>query len=183
MTKQELLDLGLTDEQAAGVLKLNGLAIEGLKQTNTQLQAELETEKKQGQTYQAQLKALGDEKPEDLKAHIEKLTQANETAAEEHQKALKELKITAAIDRALIGKVHDTDLVGKVLNREKLVFGDDEKLIGLEDQLADLRTNKPFLFVPDQTQGGFKVGLPPAGSGPDSVDKAISAAFGNVSNE
>lgn len=188
MTKQELLDLGLSEEQAAHVLKLNGLAIEGQKDANKQLQAELKTVKDQNATYQTQLKALGDEKPEDLKAKIAELTTANETAAQEHAKQLKDLQVTAAIDRALHGKVHDAELVRNVINRDALVFSEDGKIIGLEDQLADLRANKSFLFVPEQSEekaptGGFKLGLPAGEGGADQTAAAISSAFGNVSKD
>ncbi|GAV13242.1 phage scaffolding protein [Paenibacillus sp. NAIST15-1] len=122
---------------------------------------------------------------EDLKKQIETLTAANKEAAEKHAAELKEITLTNAISAALNGKVHNEKVVTGLINREKLVVGDDGKIVGLEEQLSKLKTSDAYLFKSDDTQQqqtppGFRVGgggnpNPPAATA--SLKDAIAAHF------
>ncbi|KJB88586.1 minor structural GP20 protein [Paenibacillus sp. E194] len=123
---------------------------------------------------------------EDLKKQIETLTAANKEAAEKHAAELKELTLTNAISAALNGKAHNEKVVTGLINREKLVIGDEGKIVGLEEQLTALKSSDGYLFKDDtqqqqqQTPPGFRVGgggnpNPPAATA--SLKDAIAAHF------
>jgi hypothetical protein len=82
------------------------------------------------------------------------------------------------------GKVHDEDLVSGLVDKTKLIIGDDGKIVGLDEQIASLKENKAFLFKSEdetnqqQQQAGFKVGNPHPNN-QQAIDTAIAAAFGN----
>lgn len=120
---------------------------------------------------------------ETLKSTIAQLQTDNKKKDEDYQKQLKDIQLSNAIKLALVGKVHDEDIVSGLFDKEKLVV-DDGKVIGLDEQIGKLKESKAFLFKADgstnQQQTGFqKVGnVPPAGG--QEANSAISAAFGNV---
>lgn len=122
---------------------------------------------------------------EDLKKQIETLQTENKSAKEKYEADLKELQLTNAISAALNGKVHNEKVVTGLINREKLVIGDDGKIVGLEEQLTALKSSDGYLFKDDtqqqqQTPPGFRVGgdgnpNPPAATA--SLKDAIAAHF------
>ncbi|NGP62696.1 hypothetical protein FLT15_31800 [Paenibacillus thiaminolyticus] len=122
---------------------------------------------------------------EELKKQIEQLQAANKEAAEKHAAELKELTLSNAISAALNGKVHNEKVVTGLINKEKLVIGDDGKIVGLEEQLTDLKASDAYLFKDDsqqqqQTPPGFRVGgsgnpTPPVATA--SLKDAIAAHF------
>ena len=80
MTKEELTALGLTEEQAAGVFKLNGKAVEGLKSQIATVTAERDNLKlerdnltTQLTTANATLKKFGDKTPESMQDEIKQM--------------------------------------------------------------------------------------------------------------
>ncbi|MCY9734161.1 phage scaffolding protein [Paenibacillus alvei] len=121
---------------------------------------------------------------EELKKQIEALTTANKEAAEKHAAELKELTLTNAISASLSGKVHNEKVVTGLINKERLVIGDDGKIVGLEEQLTALKTSDSYLFKDDSQQQqkppGFVVGgggnpTPPAAG--ISLKDAIASHF------
>ncbi|KGP80090.1 MULTISPECIES: phage scaffolding protein [unclassified Paenibacillus] len=124
---------------------------------------------------------------EDLKQQIETLKTENQTAKTQYESDLKEVKISNAITAALSGKVHNEKVVTGLIDKTKLVLGDDGKIVGLDEQLTGLKTSDAYLFKPEEAQGqqqqqqpGIKVGAgktePPAG-GQLSLGDAIAAHF------
>ena len=120
-----------------------------------------------------------------LQAEIERLQGENKTAKETYDKELKDLQLANAIKLALAGKVHDEDLAAGLVDKTKLILGDDGKIVGLDDQITSLKEGKAFLFKPEeetkqQHKPGFqKIGTPPPNN-PAAMDDAIAAAFGNT---
>lgn len=123
---------------------------------------------------------------DDLKAQIQTLQDENKSAKEQYEAELKDLTMTNAIKLALNGKVHDEDLASGLIDKAKLVLGDDGRVVGLDEQLTSLKESKAFLFKPDNIQQqtpppGFKVGGDgngtPPGDGPVSLADAISSHF------
>ncbi|MNV62445.1 Phage minor structural protein GP20 [compost metagenome] len=73
------------------------------------------------------------------------------------------MTLTNAITAALNGKVHNEAVVTGLINKDKLVIGDDGKVVGLDEQLTGLKTSDAYLFKPDEPgagsgTGGFRVG-------------------------
>lgn len=96
-----------------------------------------------------------------LNKKIEQLQADNKKAKEDAEAKLKEMQLTNAIKLAIVGKVHDEDIVSGLFDRSKLILSEDGKVTGLEEQLKTIEKNKPFLFK-DSKGGGYE---PNAGKG------------------
>ena len=147
-----------------------------------------ETKKKLDEGIAERDKQLEDLKKidaEGLKAEIERLQGENKAAKEKYEAELKDIQLANAIKLAVAGKVHDEDLVSGLVDKTKLIIGDDGKIVGLDEQIASLKENKAFLFKSEdetnqqQQQAGFKVGNPHPNN-QQAIDTAIAAAFGNT---
>lgn len=80
----------------------------------------------------------------------------------EHQNEIKDLKLTNAIKLAISASAQDSDLVAGLVDRNKLILGEDGKVTGLDDQVKALKESKPFLFKsdskPSERRGFFNLG-------------------------
>lgn len=185
MTKEQLMALGLTEEQANKIVEGYGAMIPKSRFD------ELNNSKKQLETDLAdrdtQLVELGKTAglSDELKAQITQLQSANQEASEKHAAEMKELAMSNAIKLALNGKVHDEGLAASLIDKEKLVI-DGENIIGLDEQLNGLKESKAFLFKSDTPPAntplpGFKIGADgkqtPIEGKPASLQDAISAHF------
>ncbi|MCM3273668.1 phage scaffolding protein [Paenibacillus elgii] len=114
----------------------------------------LESEMKDRDKQLAELKkSAGDN--EELTKQIEQLQTENKAAAEKHEAAMTELRMSAAVKLALTGEVHDPDIVTNLLDKSKIELGEDGGVkAGLDEQVKALRESKAFLFV--QKQEGQK---------------------------
>jgi len=148
-----------------------------------------ETKKKLEQDLSDRDKQLEDLKKidaEGLEAKIEVLQNENKAAKEKYEADMKELTLTNAIKLAIAGKVHDESIVSGLIDKSKLIVGDDGQIVGLEEQLTSLKESKAFLFKTDdqnnnqQQKPGFKVGNPPQENNNPDINAQISAAFGNT---
>ncbi|SCX29611.1 Phage minor structural protein GP20 [Ruminococcaceae bacterium P7] len=93
------------------------------------------------QLTEANTKAREDaEKYKDFEAQLQ-------AAKDEGANALNAYKRDVAISQAISAANSADEVSVKAnLNLEAVTFGEDGKLIGLEEQLTDLKTAKPFLF-------------------------------------
>jgi len=134
-----------------------------------------------------QLEALKKVDAAGLQAEITRLQGENTTAKAKYEADMKDLTLSNAIKLALTGKVHDESIVTGLVDKTKLIVGDDGKIVGLDEQLTTLKEGKSFLFKTEennnqqqQQQNGFqKIGNPAPDNTP-ATNTAISAAFGNV---
>ena len=55
---------------------------------------------------------------------------------------MKELKLTTAIKLAIGDSAHDADLVSGLVDKSKLLLGDDGKVTGLEEQVKALKEGR-----------------------------------------
>lgn len=124
---------------------------------------------------------------EDLKAEITRLQGENQTAKSEYEANLKDMTLTNAIKSALTGKVHNEAIVTGLIKKDKLVIGDDGKVVGLDEQLKGLQTSDAYLFKPEDAggaggnggQGGFRVGGGGGQGGGAAGDQVLADIFGN----
>ena len=186
MTKEQLIALGLTEEQAT---KAAAASAEELKTYIPKVRFdEVNDAKKQAErdiaTRDKQIEDLKKVDAEGLKAEIEKLQGENKTAKGKYETDLKDLTLTNAIKMALAGKVHDEALAAGLIDKTKLVI-DGEKIVGLDEQVKSLKESKAFLFKeekPDAPKPGFKIGadgkqVPIDGSKPVSLQDAVASAI------
>lgn len=114
---------------------------------------------------------------EDLKAQIKKMQDDFKAKDDEYQANIKTIKLDNAIKLAINGKVHDEDIITSLFDREKLVLDDSGKVIGLEEQLEGLKSNKSFLFKDEgkkDPDGGFAGNDPAGGQDPAGGGKPKS---------
>ena len=128
-----------------------------------------EQERKQFETtvndYKTQLETLktaaGDN--ETLKQQIADLQEQNRQKDQEHQQEMKDLKLTNAIKVAISASAQDSDLVAGLVDRSKLILGEDGKVTGLDEQIKSLKESKPFLFKQEESKPVQKKGFFPLG--------------------
>lgn len=191
MTKEILMKMGLTEEQATKVLEAHTTAING-KYIPKERFDEVNTKKQQLETSVAERdrqledlkKSTGD--VETLKKQIETLQNENKTKEETYKTELSNLKKTNALDLALAGaKVKNNKAIKALLDSEKIKLKDDETLEGLTEQLEAIKKTDAYLFEETQTKEktvpkGFVPGVTPPGetvTSPASLGDAVAAAF------
>lgn len=148
MNKEELLALGLTEEQAEKVLAEIAELQKTVKERDKQL-ADLQKAAKGNDELQSQITALQKQNAEQQKAHKAELAQ---------------LKLDNAIDNALTAAgAKNLKAVRALLDMEKLQLGVDGKLTGWPEQLEALQKSDGYLFAAQQPPA-FRGFQPAAGS-------------------
>lgn len=171
MKKEELIALGLTDEQATSVFALNGKDIEATKAKFA------DYEDIKAQLSEAN-KAIEDFKGMDIesvKKSAEEYKAKFEQAEADATKKLSELQFNHALEAALSGaKSKNTKAVRALLDMDGLKQNGDD-IVGLKEQLEKIKTENSYLFEDDtpaptfakSTGGGAPVGEP------DTLRKAM----------
>lgn len=159
MTKEQLIALGLTEEQANKVIEGYGTTIPKSRfdeLNNTKKQLELDIASRD-----TQLEELKKVDAAGLQTKITELQQENMDAKTKYEKDLKESQLSSAIKLALVGKVHDSDIATSLIDKSLIELDTDGKVTkGLDEQLTTLRESKPFLFVPEKKEQTFKGWIP-----------------------
>ena len=90
---------------------------------------------------------------------------------------------------AISASAQDSDLVAGLVDRKKLILGEDGKVTGLEEQVKSLKESKPFLFKQEQKaakKGFFPLGAKETGNngneGHVTMKEAIAARL-NLGSE
>ena len=192
MNKEELLKLGLTEEQAEKVLSANTEQLKGFipksrfdEVNNAKKQAEKDLTERDKQ-LETLKNSSGD--VETLRKTIETLQNDNKAATEKYNEELAKIKLAGAIDTALLGaNAVNIKAVKALLDMDKIKL-DGEVLLGINEQLEALKTaeDSKMLFKTSENKGNFS-GVKPAegntdnsGSGSNqskSLSDAIMAAL------
>ncbi|AGK95624.1 phage scaffolding protein [Clostridium pasteurianum] len=188
MNKEQFIALGLTEEQAkkaaeASTEELKSYVEKQKFDTVSEENKNLKTTVKENATQLENLKkSAGDN--EELKNQIATLQADNATKEQEYQGQLKDLQLSNAIKLSIAGKVQDEGIVSGLIDKSKLILGDDGKVTGLDEQLKGLQESKAFLFKQEDTTNttipGFKLGADGSGSGgAANINTQLDAIFGN----
>lgn len=88
---------------------------------------------------------------QELQAQIKELQAQNKEAQSKYEAEMKELKLINAVKIALTGKAQDEEIVAGLIDKEKLILGDDGKVAGLDEQIKALQESKGFLFKSEKS--------------------------------
>lgn len=177
LTKEQLIALGLTEEQAQQVLDAQGAVVskeqfDVVQNANQGLESQLAERDSQLADLQKQVKGN-----EELEATIKQLQADNQASTEKYVADMKVQKIESAIDLALANAKVLNDQVGiaakSLINRENLVLDDKGEVVGLKEQVEALKTGeatKVFFESTDVTIEGTKPGGQGGAGGGQQVD-------------
>nr|DAT47623.1 MAG TPA: minor structural protein [Caudoviricetes sp.] len=159
MTKEKLMEWGLTEEQANKVMGgLNGSFVtkSRFNEVNTELQTAKKTIGERDQQLEALKKSTGD--TEALQTQITQLQADNAQQKKAHEAEIKALKISNAIDVALTNAKAKNNTAVKALLAtflEKAELADDGTVKGLDDEIGKLTKGEDTAFLFD-TSGKAK---------------------------
>lgn len=177
MKKEDLIAMGLTEEQAKKVME----SLDGNFVTKTrfnEVNEENKTLKKSITDRDKQLedlkKSSGDNAA--LQQQISDLQKANADQQKAHETELNKLKLDNAVEIALSGaKAKNSKAVKALLDMEKVKIGEDGKLSGFDEQIEALKKSDGWMFdVQQQTQQQF-TGFQPGAS--TTVPNSTAAGY------
>lgn len=190
MNKEDLLKLGLTEEQAEKVLSANTEQLKGFipkarfdEVNNAKKQAEkdLSDRDKQLETLK---NSTGD--VETLKQTIETLQNENKAAMDKYNAELAEIKLEGAVDKALLGAdALNVKAVKALLDMGKIKM-DGDVLLGINEQIESLKKaeDSKMLFKAVETGkqkgpnfAGVKPGEGNTGNGESNAPKSLADAI------
>lgn len=152
MNREKLKELGLTDEQIEQVMASHGATVNDMKDKLTTAESEINSYKTQLTERDTDLeklktKAAGNE---EIQTELDNLKTNYSEQQTEHQKELQKTKLNYELDQALIlSKARDPKVLRPLLDTETVKFDENGKLIGLSEQLENLKTSHDYLFVPE----------------------------------
>ena len=152
MKKEQLLELGLTEEQADKVLNLHKEVLSGFipkarfdEVNETKKELEQQIQERDNQLKELQKKAKGNE---ELEKRIQELQETNKATKEQYEAKIKDMTITAAIQSKLTDAKYP-DLLLTKFDQSKLSIAEDGTVLGIDEQLAVLKEQYKDLFKPD----------------------------------
>lgn len=156
MTKEELKALGLTDEQIAEVFKINGKDVEKFKTDLTTAQTELASAKEQLTTANTEIQKFKSMDIEQIKQAADDYKAKFEAAEAKSKEDIRKLQLDYKIENLLLkeGAVN-TKAVKALLDASKISL-DGENIIGLDEQLKNLKETETWAF---SAQAPVKTGL------------------------
>ena len=184
MTKEQLMALGLTEEQAQQVIDGYGTMIpkSRLDDKIKELKTANDTIAERDQQIEGlKPKAAGNEA---LQNEITRLQQENKDNADKHAADLAEQQRTFALESALKdANVHNPKSVKALLDMEKIKLN-GEALEGLKEQLDALKQSDAYLFAPEEQQqqkppswSGGQHNPPGGGNEPTNLSEALAAKY------
>lgn len=193
MTKEELLALGVTEEQAKKIVedqKTNFVPVSQfneMKEGKKALDAQIAERDKQLKDLQAK---AGDN--EDLKQQIQSLQDANKAAEKKYKAELHQIALDNAIDKELTAsRARNNKAVRALLDMDGVDLDEDGKLIGISKQLKKLAEDEgtKFLFETGDPAGGKPklAGMKPVnkdggGDSGGSLGAQFAAAYNSMIN-
>lgn len=181
MTKEQLKELGLSDEQADAIAK----GYEGFipksrfDELNERMKAAESTVKERDKQLESLSKSSGD--VEALKAQIEGLKADNNAAGEKYAAELRGVKINSIVEKALLGAKARNLTAAKALLDLSGAELDGEGVKGLDERIKALTEGEDtrFLFGTEPTITGAKPaegsgGLPRTDPGAMTYDELVA---------
>lgn len=190
MKREELKELGLTDEQIGSIMALHGVTVNELnsrvstaEQQATQYQEQLEKNQNELNDFKANAKGN-----EDLTKQLEDLQSKFDEIKTSSEQQIADLKKSSAIDLALTQAGAKNIKAAKALLDSESLELTDEGLKGLDDQLAALKESDGYLFgqseqVPPNPEGKKATFSGNASSGQNVEEDVFAKALGVLPNK
>ena len=162
MKKEDLIAMGLTEEQAKKVMD----SLDGNFVTKTRFNEVNEENKTLKQSVADRDKQLEDlKKSSGDNAELKKQIETSEQQ-KAHEAELKQLKLDNAIDTALTAAgAKNVKAVKPFIDTTKIKLGEDGKLTGLDEQLKEVQKTEGYLFAEKQQKQQTFKGFQPGASG------------------
>lgn len=181
MKKEDLVKLGLDDETAKKVADASTEELKGFipkarfdEVNNDKKKLELDVRERDTQ-LETLKNSTGD--VEGMKKQIETLQADNKTKDEAHAAEIKQLKVESAVNAVLsASKAKNAKAVKALLDidMEKVEFGDDGSIKGLDDQIKKLQGAEDSKFLFDTETKKTKVkGAEPGETGKEDPDTKV----------
>lgn len=154
-TTDTLKDLGLSEEQVKGVMKYHGEDLNEQKAKLNDLTAERDGLKTQLTDYANKLDEAqkSAENGSELAKQLEELKKSSEQAKTDYENNLKQTKLGYEIDNALVkAGALNTKATKALVDLDKVSFDDKGQLIGLNEQLENVKADNAFLFKNEAPQ-------------------------------
>ena len=167
MKKEDLIAMGLTEEQAQKVMdSLDGSFV--TKARFNELNEENKTLKQSVADRDKQLETLkqsaGDN--DTLKQQIADLQKQNADQKKAHDAEMEQLRLDNAVETALTtAGAKNNKAVKSLLDMTKVKLGEDGKLTGLDEQLSEVQKSDSYLFAEKQQVNQKFKGFQPGASG------------------
>lgn len=185
MNKEELLALGLTEEQSDKVYEKYGNMIpysrfkEAIDEKN-ELKSQLSARDEQ----LTELAKISKDN-EELNSKIKDLQEENKKALLEGEERISKIKLDNSIELALIqaGAINNKT-VKALLDLEKLKL-ENENVIGLSEQIEAIKTSDGYLFKQERVENQVPTGLKPNISNSDetvNINKGFKS-YDDILNE
>ncbi|MGO3790944.1 MAG: phage scaffolding protein [Enterococcus gilvus] len=190
MKREELKELGLTDEQIGSIMALHGVTVNELnsrvstaEQQATQYQEQLEKNQNELNDFKANAKGN-----EDLTKQLEDLQSKFDETKTSSEQQIADLKKSSAIDLALTQAGAKNIKAAKALLDGESLELTDEGLKGLDDQLAALKESDGYLFgsnepIPPNPEGKKATFGGNPSSGQNVEEDAFAKALGVLPNK
>ena len=170
MKKEELIELGLTEEQADKVFALNGKDI-------TKLKSDLETKASELETANTTIKDLQDAVKQFDGVDVAGLKTSLSQLQAQYDTDISAARLDNALNLALVeAKAKNPKLAKGALDLSLLKL-DGEKLLGLDEQLKKLRETDGYLFEEDKAPGRVESGREHGDPLGEGLDKFAAAAM------
>lgn len=172
MKKEDLIALGLTEEQANAVLAENGKDVNAVRAKLTTAETERDTYKEQLETANTTINGYKEMDVEGIKASVETWKTKYETDTKTLQDKLDAQVYGSALEKFVEGYQFTSELAKKAVVAELKEKGfklDGSTLLGAKDFMEELKTANPTAF----TEGGKTptITLPGASKPPVGVTK------------
>lgn len=148
MKKEELIALGLSEEQAKTVMAEHGRTVTTLNAQISTLQASEKELQSQAAKHAEDLKVLQKNAgtSEELKQQIKQLQKENSDKEQQYQQELIDIQRNSALNQVLTeSKVKNVKAVAALLDNDAITFKDGQ-LIGAKEQLESLMKTDAYLF-------------------------------------
>lgn len=181
MKKEDLIAMGLTEEQAKQVMAEHGKTVTTLNNNLSNLQSEADNYKSQLEQRDKDLKELkkSAEGNADLQKQYDDLQQKYKEEKKDFEEKIKATQLNSALKLALNGKVHDSDLVSSLIDKETIELDENGNIVkGLEEQVKTLQDSKSFLFVSKDDGSPEVKGARPADGDESTNRKNVGGSYG-----